>query len=263
MVRCTSFRQALFTSCLLVAMPSLANAATTYAFGTLNGPEFSFVDVNETVQTTDDEGFPLFETPSLSNGELVFAPTDFSAWAINGGLDVTHSLLNATIVSTGSSFVEQITILESGTIVFDDPARSGDLATGVFASLAGTLTVLDAMNPADIGTIITFGGMGSPFEASFSTGGSSLLLGLDSPSYPTWEAGVVIDVASLVAGATEVELQLNNVLQASSGPGTHANIVKTSSRILVTPEPTTATLLLFGLAALGYRRRAAQLRQVA
>jgi len=244
----------------VVGVAYSAGAATDYFYSDYNGTNFDFTGLKETVQTADDETSPLFESPSGSGDQLIFSPSSFLATSTNnGGIDTTHSTFNATITSNGSAYIEAINITEGGDIVLSDfPPGAGTLATGVFASMSGTVTITGSTNAGDIGSIITFGGGAADFLATFTGGGETLYKGLQPSGTFGWTGSVAIDVLSLYTGVTEVELQYNNFLQANSEVNTSSLIQKKAINgpaIEVIPEPGTLALVAPGLIALGVRAR--------
>jgi hypothetical protein len=246
-----------------------AGAATNYYYGTLNGTNFDFVGTNETVQAEDGNAGPIlnaqFEAPSVLGDQLYFTPSSFNADSSGGvgGIAKTHSTFNATITSTSpGAFIDSIDITEGGDILLSDfPPGSGTAATGVTASLAGTIQILAALDVSVIGTIINFGGATDPFPTTFTYGSPGLLFkGLQPAGTFGWQGSVSIDLFTYLsdAGVTSVELQLNNILQANSQVGTSSEIQKKAvdgPKITVVPEPGTAALVLCGLFGLGLRAR--------
>lgn len=256
----------------LVVIPAFALGAAysagavtvpaTTPYGDYNGTHYDFTNVNETVQS--EETVPLFEAPNGVGDQLQFSPSSFDAASSGGsGIDTTHSTFHSTISSNGAATIDLISIDEAGDITLSDfPAGSGTAATAVTAALSGTIMITDALNPADIGTQITFGGTGGDFDTTFTAPGgpftNSLYVGLQPAGTFSWTGSVDIDIASLVSGVTGVELQLNNILQANSESGTSASIQKKAANgvvITVIPEPGTLVLMAPGLIALAFRAR--------
>jgi hypothetical protein len=252
---------------------SLAAAAvpTNYNYGNQSGTNYDFIDSNETVQTADDDPNPLFEAPIAVGNQLVFTPSSFDADSANGNggaglgaLDMSHSTFNTTITSkTPGAFVDQISINEGGDIILTAfPPGGGTAATGVVATMSGTVTILAALDTSVIGEIITFGGAGADFASTFTPGPQTnqLFVGLQPAGTFSWTGSVNIDIAALFAGAgvTSVELQFNNSLMANSESGTTALIQKkavSGPKITVVPEPATSALLACGLLAMAVRSR--------
>ena len=255
----------------LLLLPFAAGAATNYAFGNLTGANFDFIDLNETVQTADDETAPLFEAPGVLGGSgasdvLVFTPSSFLADSSGGEgqvppdgnpFDNTHSLFNATIMSNApGAFVDNIILTENG----DGSITSfGDIG-GVTAQLSGVVTILDTVSGLNEGDSYNFGVTGDNWVTSY-TGGPAPgdALTITTPGAISWSAVVDIDLAA-VFGAndiTKVELQWDNILSAFSQETSSALIQKKSGEttLEVVPEPTTGLLLLGGLIGLAARRR--------
>ena len=238
---------------------SASAVPTDHLYGDLFGTNYSFTSVKETVQTADDDPNPLFEAPALAGDSLIFTPSSFDAAAVNNAFDSTHSTFNATITSTSTASIDIILIEEGGDYSMFGPGSDG---TFVSASMGGTLQILNSTNAGDIGQIITWGGTGSDFEAVFTPGlapdGTSLFETNPPNGSFAWTASVAIDIASLFPGATQVELQFNNQLQAFAAAGASASIQKKAidgPKITVIPEPGTAALLALGLSGLAIRSR--------
>ncbi|MEM7413705.1 MAG: PEP-CTERM sorting domain-containing protein [Myxococcota bacterium] len=256
---------------LSLLLPFAASAATNYNFGNLTGANFDFIDLNETVQTADDESAPLFEAPGVLGGSggsdvLVFTPSSFLADSAGGEgqvppdgnpFDNTHSTFNATIMGNApGAFVDNIILTENG----DGSITSFGGIGGVTAQLSGTITILDTVSGANEGSSFNFGVSGDNWVTSY-TGGSVIgdQLTISTPGAISWSAVVDIDLAS-VFGAndiTKVELQWNNILSAFSQATSDALIQKKTGEttLQVIPEPTTGLLLLGGLIGLAARRR--------
>lgn len=240
---------------------------TNYAYGNLNGTNFDFNSTNETVQQDNSVTAGVlaaqFEAPIVSGDQLIFSPTSFDAFETGGtaGIKTTHSTLQTTITASNvSAFINQISITEGGDLTLTDfPPGSGSGTTGVGASLAGTVTILAAVNATYVGQIINFGGNATPFPAIFTPGPDvgTFSLGLQPAGTFGWTGSVLIDVASLFPGVTSVQLVYNNTLTANSqlngSTETSAAIQKKAVSgpvITVIPEPGTALLLCGGLLAL-------------
>jgi hypothetical protein len=255
------------TFALLLTLSLAAGAApTNHAYGNFSGTNYDFLGANETVQTADDDPNPLYEAPIVVGNALIFSPSSFDADSSGGvgGIDTSHSTFNTTITSTTPGFfIDMISIDEGGDIILSAfPPGGGTGATGVIATLSGTVTILAALDTSVIGEIITFGGTGADFDTTFTPGPvtNQLFKGLQPAGTFAWTGSVDIDIAALfaAAGVTSVELQLNNVLMANSEPGTSSLIQKKAQdgpRITVVPEPVTGALLACGLLALAARNR--------
>jgi hypothetical protein len=252
---------------LLLGVASSAWAVPTdYAYGNFNGANFDFVTVNETVQcenligpTCNTGGAAQFQTPIVVGDQLLFSPTSFDASAagVTATIVQTHSTISTGIASTvPGAYVDQILITEGGDINLSAfPPGGGTGATGVIASLGGTVLITGALNVSYIGQIIDFGGAGTDFEAVFTPGPvlNQLYVGLQPAGQFGWSGSVLIDIASLFPGVTSVQLVYNNILQANAESGTSSSIQKkaiSGPSITVIPEPGTAVLLFGGLLVL-------------
>ena len=235
---------ALVAACVMAA--GQAGALTT--FPDYAGPNFTYTQLQEASSSGDPE--PLFGAPTGSADQLLFFPTTFQAGAAFGDFDHTGSQFQARV--TGNTAVDTITtvdITEFGDAELDG---AGSAATYTWATMAGFVTVLaDTSGP--ISPVVI------PFSATFLP--SDFLYLTTNPGITAWSASVSVDVASHVAGATEVQISLDNDLYAFSEGETSASLQKQGPGggpaviIGVIPEPGTALLVGSGLLVMGLRGR--------
>ncbi len=241
--------------CLLALLA--ASPAVAASYGTLNGTNFDFIDINDTTLSAGDPD-GLFGAPMLVGGgdQIQFFPTNFEASAAGaGGFDDTRALLNMTIMGVDSNdIIESIMLDEVGDFIF---AGVGFTAgTNVAVTMSGVLTVLETSGGPITPVDITFSSTGD-FVPVFNPAGGAYTADVYGSGSFSWDGAVEIDVASFVPDATKVELQLNNFLFAFSEAGASATIQKKDAGISVTviPEPGTALLVGAGLIGLGLRSR--------
>ncbi len=236
---------------LLVAMLGAGTALATTSYGTINGTNVDFIDIEETSQTGDPE--PLFGAPTLTGpNQITFFPATFTATAIGPlGFDQTGALLNMTIMGASPlDVITEVRIDEFGDVLF---AGAGGAGTNTLVTMSGNFTVLEDTGGAITPVVI-------PITATFTPNASGAFdIVNDGVGSTNWEGNVSIDVASAVPNATKGELQFNNFLFAFSEGTSSATIQKKVEGagvvITVIPEPTTGALLLAGLVAFGFRSR--------
>ena len=215
-------------------------ASATLACGSFVGTDVDFNNVQETASFGGSE--PLFcSGPEIVSGNsLILFPDDFSATAAGaGGFDQTGSQLQAAIVATGSMTIDEILISEFGDT---DLSGIGTGATGAFVGMSGIVTVTN-----------TTAGPIAPVQIGFTGTFTQDLFGLPGDSGLTlWSGNTSIDVASVVANATQVTLSFDNDLFASSEDGTTSLIQKkVGGPITITPIPEPGTAVLMGAGLLG------------
>ncbi len=236
---------ALVAACVMAA--GQAGALTT--FPDYAGPNFTYTQLQEASSSGDPE--PLFGAPTGSADQLLFFPTTFQAAAAGAvGFDHTGSQFQARV--TGNTAVDTITAVDITEFGDAELLGAGSSATYTWATMAGFVTVLaDTSGP--ISPVVI------PFSATFLP--SDFLYLTTNPGITAWSASVSVDVASFVAGATEVQISLDNDLYAFSEPGTSASRQKQGPGggpaviIGVIPEPGTALLFGSGLLVMGLRGR--------
>jgi hypothetical protein len=220
------------------------------------------ISSNNVAESSATDAVPLFGPPAPFVVGLDFDPAGFVASATGGASDITDGQLNFTVAGvsspTGSVAVNSITLFEAGDYSM---TGAGTPATQVLAGVITRVTVTEVDGVA----VSPF----SLFPVSASVGFNLVANpGIVQP----WSLGTTINIASQLpgfgfgpgAGATRVEVVIDNNLLALSQTGSIAHIAKKDFRLEVNsvirgtiPEPTTAALLSVTLLYLPLRRRPA------
>lgn len=217
---------------LLVTVLALSALPATAAMVTVEDPSGG----SDYTVTYDDTQTGLYGAPQLRNNTIFFLPSNFYAESLNGGGDaLTHSTIQLTLnaLTPGFSF-DQFNVLERGDYLLNGPGAEVDVE--------GQITVFD---PDDaFNYYSTFFGADAPTD-------------INDNDLHSWTASANIDASSgWIAGSTEVQLTLENLLQASTEfAGTTAFIEKKFSGIAISvnrsPIPAPAALWLLGSAVIG------------
>ncbi len=245
------------------AAPVFCGGANTICYDDWMGSSVMWTGIQETVLSADDAPATaldgLYQAPigNASGTSLLFDPSSFEAQSTSGtpAIDVTHSLLNATIMSAPSAApLDSITISESGDYSF--VGFGGSSATGISGTISGQIIILESTAFGTTPTVFDIDNIDGVL--SVSTGGSTIPGGhfdtfdAAGPGAVNWTIDYFLDLSGL--GVTKAEIQLDNILSASSEPTTSSLIQKKVS-LFVVPEPGTAVLVSLGLVGLAVRRR--------
>jgi hypothetical protein len=236
---------AVFAAAAVLGLAGSASALTTYT-DVVTG-YWAFTGIQESSSYGDPE--PLFDQPLAFGDDLGFFPPNFVAQSTGGGVDATGSHLQITIEGTSpGQFIEELSITEFGDAVI--AGFLGTAATGTFASMAGFVTVLEVNNAPIAPVVIGYTGTFSP---------SNTLTFPSNPGTTLWSGTATVDIASVVANATKIQLSLDNDLFAASEATTSAKIQKKvvdgPSLVISVPEPSVLALLALGCLALGLHAR--------
>jgi hypothetical protein len=254
---------AVLTTLVLLVLGQSALATTSYP--DYFGPNVAFTGIQETSTFGDPE--PLFGAPTGSLNQLLFFPANFTATTAGAnGFDQTGAQLQMTFTANPLNTITQVNITEFG----DATLIGANLGTGVFASMAGFLTVME-VNGLPVTPLVIGFNAGGLVNGSFTPAalGGAGLNGIANPGSSLWSGTVSVDVDAelILAGylptdhATKVVLSFDNDLYAYTGPtGVSAKIQKKvvdgpAIIIEVIPEPGTFALLCGGLVALTLRAR--------
>ncbi len=236
----------LFFSLLLLPVGLVPlGAAATAIHGDYTGTTRSFLGVQETTQTLGDPE-PLFGAPTVIGDQLLFFPTQFTATSSNGVSDQTASLMEMVIRSDNGSPIDRIVIQEFGDV---DLAGVGTAATSASVSLGGFITVLEILGQTVAPFVI-------PFTATYAPTDSYELPGA---GYQLWTATADVDLTQFSGEPiTKLRLSFNNILDATSEPGTTSliqkKVVNGPAVVVTVPEPALALVLALGLLGAAGRR---------
>ena len=249
----------------LYLFTTIGNAASI-AYGDF-GPVSPGVRFRSVIESSVTDPVPLYGPPTPYSVGLDFNPLGFGAVGLGGSSDITDGQLNFGVEGGVSSAqlvgISSIRLFESGDFTL---AGLGTAATQDFAGaiMRITVTQIDGVNVAPIAL--------SPANASV---GFNLIAnpGIVQP----WSLGLSLDINSqltamglqFTAGATKLEVVIDNQLIALSETDSVAAILKKDFRIDVTPdivpvpEPASAALLGIGgvmMAIAGWLNRRGGLR---
>lgn len=236
--------------------------AVAVPYGDFSGTNVDFLGVSDATQPGSPNVDPndLYGAPTVSGNQLIFTPDFFTASAGNGGFDFTHSKLEMTIAGkTPTDTITNVIIEEFGDFIFGGVGFTSN--TNVNVTMSGNLIVNATIGGPIAPVIISFSSSGDfvpVFDPAKGGLGNYSATDYSADSF-SWEGSVDIEVAAHVLNATNVTLELDNILVAFSELGTTATIQKKvvgdGVVITVIPEPATALLLVGGLAALAIRSR--------
>ncbi|MEM1211682.1 MAG: PEP-CTERM sorting domain-containing protein [Planctomycetota bacterium] len=221
-----------------VAAGSPSAAAVIYP-GPFVGSSVTYSNVIESSADPINDPEPLFGPPSIASGNLLdFDPGVNPFSADSPPADTTDGSLTFTVTSNNGDPIPGLFIYESG-----DFAMLG-LPTG--AEFVASILSVRVFDPSDDSEISPPSPLASVFIEVF-----------DDPPFEGvfWENSVTVDLSGL--GLTEVEIVLNNTLQAVGDleqPVT-TFIRKKDFKVDVIPEPSSAVLLALGIGAMVTRRR--------
>ncbi len=221
----------LLLSAVLCA-PALAAPINYGDFIRANPGDLSFLQVTENSIT---DATPLFNAPYHLPNQLIFIPTTFASTASNGLADTTSGTLTMRIQADTGFFLELITIKEVG-----DYTLSGIGTSATSATINGLLTLTD-INPGTNGV-----------KTDTLSITPAPVYRLPNDTFDEFDAVTQVDLTGL--NITEVVLNFNNNLQTTSESGTTAFIQK-KTQIVITPEPSSLVLLVFGTLMIRGRRR--------
>jgi hypothetical protein len=256
------FRKALLSAAALVALASVANAATNN-YGNIVGPNIMYLNVVEqTNQFPGPAPATLFGAPQLAGDNLDFNPLGFSGSAQNGDFLVQDGLLSIDQIMTNSPLgnISKLTINEGGGwIVVGGP----NAATATATLVTGPILVaqLNGVNgPVNVSVNPTYTFSHTQTGAvAFAQGTNSLSFasngGVGNGSWgitATYDIAAAITAAGLPAGTRVTKLgtlALDNQLVRDTDPNSFSYIDKkffSISVVTAIPEPSTILLGLMG-----------------
>jgi hypothetical protein len=240
---------------LVLAAPA---SAVPINYGDFAGTTVTYEQVTEDSIT---DPTPLFGAPTVSANTLDFNPVGFGAFGQNGGFDTTDGNLAFTITATPGNFITDITFSEFGTAALVDALGSGTNTTRARVTTPVFVDIIEVdgigIDPVSFNTSLLF----SYTPAITDPNQQTVRLGDDGEFDGLWSGSLLIDVNQVLTdagepfsiGATKVKIDLDNRLLAVSETGTSALIDKKDVKgfsVTVVPEPSSAALLLLGVAGL-------------
>ena len=222
-----------------------------YGDSPLLPPGVRFLQVTESSATDD---VPLYGPPDYFSVGMDFDPTNFVAAGTNGPADITNGQLNFGVKGNTTPLlvaIDQISLFEAGDYTL---VGVGTSATQVLAGaiMRVTVTEIDGvprapLNLTPVNASVGFNlaanpGVVQPWSLGLSMNIDAQLAGMGIP---------------FVAGATEIEVVIDDELLALSETSSIASIAKKDFRIDVVTEviPEPAALTWAGLALCGLSRR--------
>ena len=252
----------------LIAMAAVSPAvAAPILYGNFSGTHVTYLAVTE----TPADPLQLFGPPILSGGVLDFSPVLFEAIAGNGS-DTATGDLSFTLVAKPGSRIDRITIAEHGDTTLRGSVPVGTTDTWSQANANGLSMGTFAIREVDFAPISP---IVIPFALFFSPSGGTFFLGTDGGGGPLFETpftgSAELDVEAVLfahnilpfaLGATTIDVEWTNTLEAASEPDTfvrigknHVSITTTVIPVQAVPEPTTALLFGCGMVAVTLARR--------
>jgi hypothetical protein len=227
----------------LLAALAVQTAAAALCLADTNYGDFQASDCvfKNVIESSLTNPFPLFDSPVVSGGSLIFNPANFNSFVQGDNSAMTDGHLVVDITANAGQNITTVSLTEKGSY-----ALTGNGTTDTCASVSApvVLTILQ-VNGVGISQVTVTGNIFpfSPDGLEWSGGASS----------GPWQGNLVLDVTAALRAngissgyATEVKLSLDNVLTTQSEVGTSAGIYKTEADITA-PEPATISLLAAGI----------------
>ena len=224
-------------------------------YGNFLGATVDYLNVTEDNNIPGSTA-PKFGAPQLIVDTLDFDPVSFSASATSAGgfmSDLNDATLSMTIMGKGGTTIDRIVIREGG----DYTLSSGGL--GTLASVAAAVRFsVQEVNGVPVTPILGSAEVVfTPTGSGGAVNGGRYTVPNDSGTAVLWDGFLDYDVTQLVAGATKVELVLDNTLTAEADNGGNAFIKKKdfSGVTITVPEPAALLSLVVGACCLMFARR--------
>jgi hypothetical protein len=239
---------ATFAAILLSLLHPAPSSSAVLNYGSFSGTSVTYIDVTE----DSSDPVPLFGSPVVSGNSLDFNPVGFDANAAGAGGNVnTGSRLTYAVQAHPGLAISTINFFESGDTTL---AGVGDDSTFTRVTASGTVTI-NAVDGAAITPIVR------PIALAFVPSGGDFGLASDGGGLPIfhtqWSGSLALDLGQILtsegvpftSGATNVSIDLVDMLTAQSEAGTQARIGKKDfgavsiTGVAVVPEPTSLVLL--------------------
>jgi len=240
---------------ILFALIAAPAAAVPINYGNYVGITVSYLQVMEDSVT---DPTPLFGAPNLSGDTLDFNPVGFGASSTGGGApDATDGNLAFMIEAKPGNILDEVVLSEAGDYTI---FGTGGVATQVTVSAPVFIDIVEvdgvSIDPIALALNMTF----APSDGDYDLFNDGVGFGV------IWSGSLSVDLTqalidageSFIDGVTKVNVDLDNILTATSESGSSATIGKKDFKglsVTVIPEPSTVALLAAGLAALALRGR--------
>lgn len=249
-------RRALLLLSTIGLQLAFANGATAVSYGNFSDPSGSVQYLN----VSDVNG--LFGAPSVSLNSLDFTPTAFQAQCTQCPTGVAVSdILTLDILASAGQQIDSIEITEALDWALQSFDPAGFAAATVSASIFIDILEVDGstVNGINANASVVYSPSSNVFVSGFALPPGGIITGTTG----------AIDIQGIVANAgsqgdaTRVRISLDNTLTVFHDGTGFARIRKRDADFVSLtvnggnpiPEPTTAVLLLGGLAVLAARRR--------
>lgn len=264
----SSSARASFIGAVLIGLLGLCqqSLAAPINYGNFSGSTITYTQVTEDANSAGDNP-PLFGAPSVAGDALSFSPVGFKAASAAGVADITDGQLSFGINAKPENVIASIQLGEGG-----DTTLAGFGTNATFTSVTAHVF----LNITEVDFVpLASPLLGLPFDLTFTPSGGTFGLASDGGGGPiftsAWTGSLNLNVANILTangipfsgGATKVSINLDNTLVALSEANTQSLIAKKQfGGLTVTvnipgggvPEPTSAVLMLLGLAGFITRR---------
>ena len=250
-------QRCLFQLVCVFAMTGSA-LADQIPYGNFFGATVDYLNVTEDNNIPGNNSTQKFGPPQIISDTLDFDPVSFVASASSSGsgdlqTDLNDASLSMTIMGKGGNTIQNIIIREGG----DYTLSSGGLGTLASVQAAVRFSVQE-VNGVPVTPILGSGQLVfTPTGNGGAANGGSYVVPDDSGTAVLWDGFLDFDVTQLVAGATKVEVVLDNTLMVEANNGGTAFIKKKdfSGVAISVPEPATFLSILIGVGCLLRARR--------
>lgn len=240
-----------------MALLAASASAAPINYGDFSGATVDYLQVTEDANSIGDVP-PLFGAPQVFGDTIDFDPVGFSANSANGVSDLTDGQLLFTVASKGLARIKTINFAEAGDTTLVGPGTAAT-STAVTTTLFVDITHVDnvSINPVTVG----------PLAMAFTPSGGTYNLADDGAGTVGWTGSILLDIDALltnagvpfVGGATQVKINLDNTLTATSEASSQTLIAKKNANGLTItvniPEPSSCIMAAMALVGLAARRR--------